>query len=356
MLFEFFKLLQKTEPIAEAYDVEWRGPYFIPRSGSWFPTHFMLYRGILYGSMETGWSQSAGQWKISSGEFFRDRTFGHFSGGTEDRELWVRALPDLTRRLKAALKNPEAYNRRVNRLLPLSARRGRVLRRFTWSRGARSPLSPGETRRLEAAGHLGDSARPWAKLTVTLFLQTVARAYEAAFKELRPLAPLAKYKQKADNRHGGLLDIDPNDRQAFYDWFKSGIWSGTHPWEIVFGHPHGILFSPTLDSGNRWRFHLSVDTPGLYLAAARMAIALGEARAPFKFYNRGQVVAALRGLDFIPIGPHYGQMSLAELQTIRPEAPAHIRWDPIPEIRPITDEQRARLEYVLQTGSPAGWK
>jgi hypothetical protein len=61
-------------------------------------------------------------------------------------------------------------------------------------------------------------------------------------------------------------------------------------------------------------------------------------------------------LDFIPIGPNYGQMSLAELQTIRPEAPAQIRWNPIPEIRPITDEQRTCLEYVLQTGSLAGRK
>jgi len=82
----------------------------------------------------------------------------------------------------------------------------------------------------------------------------------------------------------------------------------------------------------------------------------GRAGTPFEFFHRLKVVAALRGLDFVPIGPHYGQLSLAELQTIRPEAPSHIRWDPIPEIRPITEEQRRRLDYVLKNGSPAGWK
>lgn len=152
------------------------------------------------------------------------------------------------------------------------------------------------------------------------------------------------------------MELDPDDPQAFYDWFKSGTWSGTHPWEIVFGHPHGILFSPLLDPKGGWRFHLSVDSPVWYLTAARMAITLGEGGIPFVFYRRDEVVAALRGLDFVPIGPHYGQLSLAELQTIRPEALTHIHWDPIPEIRPIAKEQRRRLDYVLKNGSPAGWK
>jgi hypothetical protein len=63
-----------------------------------------------------------------------------------------------------------------------------------------------------------------------------------------------------------------------------------------------------------------------------------------------------QGPYFIPVGPHYGQLSLAELQTNRPEALTHIRWDPIPEILPITQEQRRRVKYILQSGSPAGWK
>lgn len=47
----FFSLLKQTEPILEAYDVEWWGPYYIPRSGRWYPTHFKLYQGVLYGDL-----------------------------------------------------------------------------------------------------------------------------------------------------------------------------------------------------------------------------------------------------------------------------------------------------------------
>jgi hypothetical protein len=353
---EFFKLLQETEPITEAYDLEWQGPYFIPRSGYWLPTHFMFYKGILYGTMEKGWSQLTGQWDIITGEFSSERTSGFFSSGADVQELWVRALPDLGRRLKVVLKNPQAYNRRVRRLLPMEARTGHLLRRMSWPRGTRSPLSPIDALRLERACQAWKSSRSQPNLNLNLFLKTVALAYDEAFKELRPLTPRAKYEQKADGRHGGLLDIDPDDPQAFYNWFNSRTWSGTHPWEIVFGHPHGILFSPMIDTNGQWRFHLSVESMGWYLTTARMAMVLGEAGVPFEFHRRAEVVAALRGRDFIPVGPHYGQLSLAELQANRPEALAHIRWDPIPEILPITQEQRRRMKYILQTGSPAGWK
>jgi len=352
---EFFDLLQETEPIPEEYDVEWWGPYFIQRSRSWLPTHFMLYGATLYGSMEIGWSRSSAAWNIKTGEVSFDRTSSLLSPTAEGRKLWERAIPKLVRKLEIALKNPETYNRRVLRLMPLEARTGRVLRRLSWPRGGRAPLAPAMARQLETACREGALARPRRKMSANDYLKTAALAYDAGFKELHHLSPRAKYERKADSRHGGLLDLSPRNSKAFHDWYSSRAWSGSHPWEIVFGHPHGVLFSPLLGAEDRWRFHLSVDAPGWYLTAARMAIALGEAGIPFEFYRRDEVVAALRGRDFVPIGPHYGQLSLAELQTIRPEALAHICWDPIPEIHPIKDEQRRRLQYVLKTGSPGGW-
>ncbi len=61
----FFSLLKQTEPIREAYDVEWWGPYYIPRSGRWLPTHFKLYQGVLYGTVEMGLSLATGQWPMT---------------------------------------------------------------------------------------------------------------------------------------------------------------------------------------------------------------------------------------------------------------------------------------------------
>jgi hypothetical protein len=356
LILPFFSLLKQSEPIPEAYDVEWWGPHYIPRSGHWFPTHFKLYQGVLYGTLKMDWSLATGQWYTETGEFFRDRSSGYWSLETADPEFWDRALPELTRRLQTALKNPVAYNRRVLRLLPLEVRTGTLLRRLSWPRGQRAPLSPALARRLENACRSGALGRSWRKMSVDDYLRTAALAYDAGIKELRGLPPRDKYERKADSRHGGLLKIASTDAQAFYEWYTSRSWLGAHPWEIVFGHPHGILLSPLLDSRGRWRFHLSVDSLGWYATAARMAIALGEGGVPFELQRRDEVAAALRGQDFIPVGPRFGQLSLSELRTIRPDAEAHIRWDPIPEIRPISKDQQHRLEYILRTGSPAGWK
>jgi hypothetical protein len=173
---------------------------------------------------------------------------------------------------------------------------------------------------------------------------------------LAGLSPREQHALSADSRHGGLLDIPDADPLAFREWFESKMWSGGHPWEIVFGHPHGILFSPLPDDDRRWRFHLSVESPGLYLRTVKMAIALGETGAPFAFHDRDSIVAALRGIDDVEIGPSYGMLSLSCLRETRPEAIDRVRWDPIADIQPITNIQRHRVDYVLRTGSPAGWE
>jgi len=74
---EFFKLLKETEPISGAYDLEWWGPYFIPRSGSWLPTHFLLHGENLYGTIEIGWSHSTITWNIKTGVISFDRNSRH---------------------------------------------------------------------------------------------------------------------------------------------------------------------------------------------------------------------------------------------------------------------------------------
>ena len=107
--------------------------------------------------------------------------------------------------------------------------------------------------------------------------------------------------------------------------------AGAHPWEIVFAHPHGILLSP-YHEGGRWRFHLSVDTLGLYVDAARMATALGERGVPFELFRADEMIAALRGEDWVEVGPFRSQLSLGELEERRPGATAHVFWDDPPRL------------------------
>jgi len=347
----FFGLLKETEPIAETYDVEWWGPYFIPRARQWHRSRFLLYGGRLFGWIEAGWTTYPSTWDISSGEVVIERPSNHLMAW-EPEALWTSALPQLTCRLKAAIENPDVFNRRVRRLIPLGARTGRVVRKRTWPKRTRTPLSRIELARLESACARGERANSWDSLTSDKYLEIVGRAYDAAYPDMRNLAAREKHSLKADGRHGGLLDLPVQDARAFRDWYMSKTWSGTHPWEIVFGHPHGVMLSPVPDPDAGWRFHLSVDSAGMYLHAVKMAIALGDGSAPFMFDGKDRVVSALLGADLVEVGPFYDQLSLADLRDVRPEAVDRVEWDPVVEIHPITVMQRDRVSHVLRTGLP----
>jgi len=80
-----FGLLKETEPIAETYDVEWWGPYFIPRARQWHRSRFLLYRGRIFGSIQAGWTTYSSTWDISSGsrEGLPGSSIGDYRGRVE---------------------------------------------------------------------------------------------------------------------------------------------------------------------------------------------------------------------------------------------------------------------------------
>lgn len=196
---------RQTEPEPGCHDVEWDGPYYIQRPRQWRRSRFMLYGGTLFGSLEAGWSRLEAEWNLVSGVLSDEARTGS-AGATAAEQIWDRAIPRLVRRLDAEVTDPGRYNPRVRRLLPIETRTGVARRRWSWPRGTRAPLSPRE-----------------------------------------------QHEAKADTRHGGLLGLKEDDPEAFRAWFASRVWSGSHPWEIVFGHPHGILLCPIPGDRGRWR-------------------------------------------------------------------------------------------------------
>ncbi|MCB4756883.1 MAG: hypothetical protein LHV69_07630 [Elusimicrobia bacterium] len=339
-----YALLKKTQPIQNEIDVAWWGPYFIPRSGQWCPSHFTIYDGTLYCRLFISPGSYGVSWKIGSDvvEFERGFATGDYYN---DEHLWSKALAQIERRFKSAIKNVSAYNRFVERNLPLSCRTGKIMRRFTWPKHVKSAIPIRRIRYLETILKEAKNRPPLQQMTLSHYLDTTAIAYDAGFKELRPLSPLQKYKGKADGRHGGMLDLPPHDPEAFSKWFHSRAWAGSHPWEIVFGHPHGIMISPHYHQENRsWIYWLWVDSLGWYATAAKMAMALGEHKIPFEFENSKDVLDALEGLDEVDVGPDLYSVHFDELQQQRSDALARIQWDPIPQIALVTPDQKERIE------------
>lgn len=48
---EPYDLLRRTEPVTDEYDVLWTGPWVVDRGRRWWPTTFVLYRGVVYGTI-----------------------------------------------------------------------------------------------------------------------------------------------------------------------------------------------------------------------------------------------------------------------------------------------------------------
>jgi hypothetical protein len=345
-----FLLLKKTQPLADATDVAWQGPYFIPRKGQWCRTHFTLYNGTLYAWLLIPPGSYGLSWEISSAAvtFEREIVTGDYYNNDA---LWKQALDQIEHRLNSALNDSSRYNRFVEKNLPFACRAGKVRRELTWPKKSKRPLLLEAVDLLEKA--LGDAKKfpLLPQMSLSRFLKTSAIAYNAGFKDLRSLSPLRKYRKKADRRHGGLLDLSQYDADAFHKWFHSKTWSGCHPWEIVFGHPHGIMLSPQYHENSRfWSYWLCVDSLGWYVTAARMAIALARHKIPFEFLNQRDFLDALRGRDDVDVGPDLYAVKYGDLKKQRPGSLGDIRWDPIPQISAVTEDQLARIKKAEQVG------
>lgn len=326
------RLLERFEPTRTDGDIVWDGPFYIPRRGVWWPTSFLRYQDQLFSGVRMGWSLVQLVWDVRTDVVHLDGAAPLVGTALNDEHLWLRVLSQVERRLRSACANDRAYNARVARQMPLSSRTGKVLRRFTWPKTGPSPLPERQVAQLERALARAQQLPGLGALSRAEYLRVAGIAYDAVFAELRPLTSLAKYQRKADGRHGGLLELPARSARAFRSWFESRAWSGSHPWELVFGHPHGVMLSPELVEG-RWRMHLWAGAPGYYVTAARMALALAKADTPFTLGHADEVLAALKGVDHVEVGPFYQQLSVDELEELHPGATRHVMWDSPPTLR-----------------------
>lgn len=192
-----FVLLKKTQPIADPTDVIWWGPCFIPRPGEWYPSSFTLYNGALYARLFVAPGSYGLSWKIGSKtvEFEREFSSGRYYNNDE---LWEKALNQIEYRLKSAIKNFGRYNQFVEKNFPLVCRTGKIRRELTWPKKTKRPVSLRKPRLLEKSLNEAKEFPLLQKMTLSQYLETVAIAYDASFKELRLLPPLEKYKKKAE--------------------------------------------------------------------------------------------------------------------------------------------------------------
>ena len=342
-----FEVLCALEPVASKYDVIWQGPYYLERAGVWQESSFMLYQGVLYTTVEQGGRAGTLAWKIDSDEAYLEKSLGVSAA---PYIKWPKVLEQLKKKLISASKHPDSYNRRIARQLPLTCRYGKIKRKYTLPENAEPLVEPDVLATIEQ--YVAKDIAGYEIMTKAQYLHCAALAYDAVFDKLKDLSPLEKYKRKADGRHCGLLDLGPNDADAFMQWYQSAEWHVGHPWEIVFGHPHGIMISPHRDEKTgRWAFYLWAGAEGYYVMLLRMAEALAKEGIVFQIVSAENIFSALRGEDFVKIFPSLGIGSVQydDIREARPDCLDKIIWDELPKMVLISDQGRERIYSALKT-------
>ncbi len=268
------------------------------------------------------------QWRRLRVIRYRDRLFFHLDGKfeieadlsstrlvgidvTQDdcRRLVVWLLDRIRREVQRFVKDPEAYNREVERDLPLSRRLGRIRRRDLWQ-AALAPIRLDDElgqKKLELFAQVVggmDAGAVLEELTLADYLGFCGTCYRANdYPGLEPsMTPRKMYRAMADNRDAGLLEIPPRDAAAFARWYRERQ-LGAHPWEICRGGNRTHISLQVVPRENGWQLILAGFSTARAVETARMAIALFERGVPFVLGHHEEMLRMLTGEDQVGIVP-----------------------------------------------------
>jgi hypothetical protein len=141
-------------------------------------------------------------------------------------------------------------------------------------------------------------------MTSGLYLDTCRLGYAANHYEgAENLSAKALYRKHADGRDDGLLDLDETSAESFSAWFSDRNRGGGHPWEVCRGgnSTHISLFVSHDDKG--WWFTLAGASVGRSVETVKFFLALAEQGLPVYLTKGTEILAMLKGEDFIGIVP-----------------------------------------------------
>ncbi len=166
------------------------------------------------------------------------------------------------------------------------------------------------------------------------------------------------YRQYADGRHDGLLDIDQSSEQEFADWIdgkhpKRG--HGGHPWEIKRGgnttHIDLAVSRPSSYRKEGFKVELRGESVGRMVETINMFLAIHAEKIPISIANPEGVRKRILAQDNIGIIPSYASLHRAnqhfsqdkdvfdvmhydDLGRFKRRITPFITWEPLPILKP----------------------
>lgn len=290
---------QRKEALIPMGVVEYKGDYFVGFSSTDHLQHLQVKMG------ERACSTIYGQIVSSAAEF----------------------VPRLT--------DAEALERKV----PYDFRTGRIKGKYVMDK---DKLMPKETaKKIRERYHIHSSELPLVgrKISLDDYLGAVSVAEKAAFPETKEMTPLKAYQTYADFRHGGMLDIKNSASiKEFNDWLESDRWSGSHPFEIVFGQRrYGIEFWPPrpgrmfLSAEDKY-FVLSVGDRPFSKMYLRMLNALIQENVPVVAPQLDEVLQYLQGESYFRVNELMDDYVYHD--EVDKKYFKHIKWNRLEVVKP----------------------
>lgn len=107
------------------------------------------------------------------------------------------------------------------------------------------------------------------------------------------------------------FSIDEKSESKFNDWYRSGSWSGTHPWEIYRGGNSTHINLAIAPFQNGWKILLDAFSTTRMAETCRIALALDRAHLPFTLLHKESYAKRLQGEDWVGIVPKYHGIAYA---------------------------------------------
>ncbi|MFI4956294.1 MAG: hypothetical protein ACHQAX_03695 [Gammaproteobacteria bacterium] len=294
---------------------------------------------------------------------------GMFSEG--GIEAWEKLIPDALKWLGAVKKNWIKANHKVYELYPLNRRYG-VLPKALVNASLKDfyrldhDLGADSTNQfvqlLESRYFSDDKNTTRPSMTANDYFEYCKIAYIAAQSDNNPvdetLTGCQMYRQYADGRHEGLLDIDPNSEEEFAAWIDGSHpkkMRGGHPWEIKRGgnttHIDLYVMRPMY---RKEGFTIVLNGPsiGRLKETLCMFLALHKAGLPISINDPEGIRKRLLGMDSVGIVPRYRSLHRAnqhfpkgqsvydvlyydDLSRYKRRLTPFIIWEALPLLKPV---------------------
>lgn len=201
-----------------------------------------------------------------------------------------------------------------------------------------------------------------ATMTANRYFEYCRIAYIASSEKHDPvdtsLTGREMYRQYADGRHGGLLDIEPDSETAFADWIDGkagGSPVSGHPWEIRRGgnttHIDLSVYRPQFGCTDGFCVMLRGESFSRMVETIKMFLAIHDAGLPISIANPEAVRERILGQDNVGIipaydSPHRANQNFPKEQHVyditylksfgrrKKSLLPFITWEPLPLLRP----------------------